>query len=390
MSHFLDIAHNSINKNGEELCGDKVEIIRKNDRIIIVMADGLGSGVKANILATLTSKIAATMLEGGASIIETVDTIIHTLPVCKVRELAYSTFTIVEIFDDGRVYTAEYDNPPIFLIRNGELMDIDKKEIIIDSTLVKEANFHLEKGDLLVIVSDGVIHAGIGGVLNLGWGWNKIGEYLTRISTIEKNARRITKDLIDTCEYLYVGKPGDDSTVVTVKIREPEVIDLFTGPPKDPSNDRIVVEYLMQGKGKKVVCGGTAAKIVARELNKDIITNMDFIDPEVPPTANIEGIDLVTEGVLTLSKTIEKIEKYIKYPNKENLFFCLNKEDGASKLTKLFIENCTHLNLWVGKAVNPAHQNPDFPIDLSIKLKVVHELIKVLKTIGIKVNMTYL
>ena len=390
MSHFVDIAYNSLNKNGEELCGDKVEIIRKDDRHIIVMADGLGSGVKANILATLTSKIAATMLENGASIIETVNTIIHTLPVCKVRKLAYSTFTILEIYEDGRVYTAEYGNPPLLFIRNGELINIEKRETNIDNTIVKEANFNIQNGDLIVIVSDGVVHAGVGGILDLGWRWNNIEKYFRKISLIEKSARKITEDLIDTCQILYMGKPGDDTTAVAVKIREPEIINLFTGPPENPSKDKITGESFMKSEGKKIVCGGTAAKIVARELNKEIITSMEFIDPEVPPTASIEGIDLVTEGVLTLNKTIKILEKYLESQYKENLILSLDKEDGASKLAKLFIEDCTHLNLWVGSAVNPAHQNPDFPINLSIKLKIVEELVKILKKLGIKINITHL
>jgi hypothetical protein len=351
------------------------------------MADGLGSGVKANILSTLTSKIAVTMLKEGASIFETVDTIIHTLPVCKVRKLAYSTFTIAEIYEDGRAYIAEYDNPPIFFIRDNQIIPLEKRETVIDGTVVKECNFTLKKEDLLVIVSDGVVHAGVGGALNLGWQWKNIGEYLNRLSSNEKSARKISKSLIDTCEYLYMDKPGDDATVVAVKIRKPEVVDMFTGPPKDPANDKLAIQKFMQSNGKKVICGGTAAKIAARELDREIIPNMDFIDPEVPPTAFIEGIDLVTEGVLTLSKAVEKIKRYVSSPYKDNLFYSFNKEDGA--LARILIEDCTHLNLWVGKAVNPAHQNPDFPIDLSIKLKVVDELVEVMKKLGIKVNLTY-
>lgn len=387
--YFVDIAYRSINKDGEELCGDKVEIIREDNRNMIVMADGLGSGVKANILSTLTSKIVISMLEGGINIYETVDTVIHTLPVCKVRKLAYSTFTIAEIFEDGRTYIAEYDNPPIFLIRDGKLVDLKRRETQISNTVVRECNLTLQKNDLLAIVSDGVVHAGVGGILNLGWQWKNVGEYLCKVALKEKSAGKISKALIDTCEYLYGDKPGDDTTVVIAKVRKPEIVDLFTGPPKDSSNDAKTVENLMNGKGKKVVCGGTAAKIVARELGREIITNMDFIDPEVPPTAEIEGIDLVTEGVLTLSKAVEKIKRYINSPYKDNLFYSFNKNDGASKLVRLLIEDCTHLNLWVGKAINPAHQNPDFPADLSIKLKVVQELVAEMKALGTKVNVIY-
>lgn len=390
MKPYIDISYDSINKYGEELCGDNVEIIKKDDSVIIVLSDGLGSGVKANILATLTSKIAITMLKEGASIYETVDTIVHTLPVCKVRNLAYSTFTILKVYNDGRTYIAEYDNPPIFFIKNSRLGFIDKKETIINGKVVKESYINLQEGDLLTVISDGAVHAGVGGVLNLGWQWKNIAQYLCKVSAKEKCAKNISRSLIDTCRTLYMDKPGDDTTVVSLKVRKPEIINLFTGPPKNRDNDKEFVKRFMMSNGKKVVCGGTAATIIARELDKEIKTNLDFIDPDVPPTASIEGIDLVTEGVLTLSKVVEKIKRYIKSPYKDNQQYSLNRKDGASKLAKMLIEDCTHLNLWVGKAINPAHQNPDLPIDLSIKLKVVNQLKELLEGLGINIKVIHI
>ncbi|RKD25293.1 Stage II sporulation protein E (SpoIIE) [Caminicella sporogenes DSM 14501] len=389
MEYFIDIAHDSINKYGEELCGDKVEIKYSDDSIIIVLADGLGSGVKANILATLTAKIAATMLKEGSTISETVDTIIHTLPVCKVRKLAYSTFTIINIYNDGMVYIIECDNPPIFFIRDNKIVNNYKISQNINGKLIKESRFKIKEGDVLTVVSDGVIHAGIGGILNLGWQWDNVAEYLEKLSRKQKSAKNISKALVNTCKRLYMDKPGDDTTVVTVKIRKPEVLNIFTGPPENPEKDPFVVKEFMNSKGRKVVCGGTAAKIVAREIGEELVTNINYIDKEVPPTAEIKGIDLVTEGVLTLSKTVEKIkyfmDSYSEIYTKDSIY----KEDGASKLAKLLIEECTHINFWVGKAINPAHQNPDFPMDLSIKLKVVNELVDLMKKLGKKVSLQY-
>jgi hypothetical protein len=390
MSSFVDVAFDSLNKNGEELCGDKVDVIRTENSTIIVLADGLGSGVKANILATLTAKIAGTMLKEGASINETVDTIVGTLPVCKVRNIAYSTFTLVKVFNDGRVYIAEYDNPPFFLIRGNECLDLEKKETIIDGKIVKESNFTLKQDDVLTIVSDGVIHAGVGYILNLGWQWPHVAEYLRKNVPNEKCAKNVSKDLIDTCRDLYDGRPGDDTTVVAIKLRKPEVIDLFTGPPIDKENDKWIMDKLMSGEGKKVICGGTAANIAVRETGKQIKVFLDFIDPEIPPIAYIEGIDLVTEGVLTLSKAVEKMKKYADCFSQDEAAYNFTAKDGASKLGKMLIEECTHINFWVGKAVNPAHQNPDFPMDLSIKLKIVEELAKVMKKLGKEVKLTYI
>jgi uncharacterized protein (UPF0371 family) len=389
MNYFIDVAYNSLNKNGEELCGDKVEIIKTSEGIIIVMADGLGSGVKANILATLTCKIAGTMLKEGLSLYETVDTVAHTLPVCSVRQLAYCTFTIIKILKNGNVHAIEYDNPAYFLVKDNIITVPEKREIVIKDKIIKESNFKLGINDVLTIVSDGAIHAGVGAILNLGWQWDNVADYLEALVKEEKCAANISKDLILTCQKLYAGKPGDDTTAVTVTLRKPEVVTIFTGPPKDKSKDSLVITKLISNEGKKVICGGTAANIAARELSEEIKVEIKYYDPEVPPTATINGINLVTEGVLTLSKAIEKIKAYLDSSLEDKVSLNLESKDGASKLAKLLIEDCTHLNLLVGKAINPAHQNPDFPSELSIKVRVVESLSDIMKRLGKEVHIEY-
>lgn len=221
MGLFIDVAYATLIKHGEELPGDMVNVIRLEDCTIIVMADGLGSGVKANILATLTSKIAGTMLKEGADIYETVDTIANTLPVCKVRNIAYSTFTLIKIYENGDTYIAEYDNPKTFMVRNGQSIDIPMRELIINGRRVKESNLTLQEGDVLTVVSDGVIHAGLGDVLNLGWQWEDVQNYLRKRTTDAFSAQSLGNDLLEACSDLYFGKPGDDTTVVSIKVRRP-------------------------------------------------------------------------------------------------------------------------------------------------------------------------
>lgn len=390
MSYFIDVASNSLNKYGEELCGDKVEVIKTDDGMIIVLADGLGSGVKANILATMTCKIAGTMLREGLSISETVDTLVHTLPVCSVRQLAYSTFTIIKISNDGMVHTIEYDNPPLFFVKNNIVTTIEKKQLKISNKIINESSFQMEPGDVLTVVSDGAIHAGVGAILNLGWQWNNVADYLEVLVETEKCSANVCKDLLQTCQKLYDGKPGDDTTVVAVTLRTPEFVNIFTGPPKSEENDSLAIDMLKNSKGKKIICGGTAANIAARELNTEIKVCMEYIDIDVPPTAEIKGIDLVTEGVLTLSKVIEKLKAYYNSSLEDKISLNLKAKDGASQLTKILIEDCTHLNMLVGKAINPAHQNPDFPVDLSIKLKIIEDLIDIMKKLGKEVKVNYI
>lgn len=384
MDYFVDVATHSINKVGEELCGDKVEIFKSEDKTIIVLADGLGSGVKANILATLTTKIAVTMLGQGEDIEETIHTIMNTLPVCSSRKIAYSTFGIIQINRQNQCTIIEYDTPPLFLIKGNRCTELERHAVTYDGKVVNFSETVLSEGDFITLVSDGVIHAGVGNVLNHGWEWIHVAEFLERQHL--RCAERINKRLMEACCNLYEGKPGDDTTAVTVMLRQPEQIHLFAGPPDTPAYDSEFVEGFMKQPGKKIVCGGTAAKIISRELKREIDTRIDYIDSEVPPIAYIKGIELVTEGVLTLRKSIALIDAYL-VDSKE---LDERKADGASLLVRTLLNNCTHIQMWVGKAINPAHQNTDFPIELSIKINLLLQLKSRLEAIGKVVSVNYI
>lgn len=383
MKFFMEFSAASLNKYGEELCGDKVEFLSEENGFIAVLSDGLGSGVKANILATLTAKIAMTMLKEGLPIEEVVDTIIHTLPICSVRKLAYSTFTIIQVSSEGIVYIVEFDNPSVFFMRDGKITSIEKTVQEINERRIFESHFVLQEKDVLVFVSDGVIHAGAGKVLNLGWSWPEVAHYLESLEITKMSAVKITKALLGVCEDLYLQHPGDDTTVATIKAIKPKVATLFSGPSSDKNQDRYVVETLMRTQGKKIVCGGTAANIVSRALNVEVTTSFQIIDPRIPPIGHIKGIDLVTEGVLTLQGAVEKLERV--RDNTEIDF--LYDEDGASMLARMLFEECTHIHMIVGRAINPAHQNPDFPQALSIKLNILYKLEKILTQLGKIVQM---
>ena len=389
MGIFVETDCGSINKYKEELCGDNVEIIRVEDSVIMVLADGLGSGVKANILATLTSKIIGTMLSMGASIDEAVETIASTLPVCKERNLAYSTFSILQIFESGESYLVEFDNPAVIRLVKGKYVEFDREDREIGGKKVRESRFKVLPEDLIVMVSDGAIHAGVGHSLNLGWQWENVKDYVEKIYRKDITAKNITTLLLSVCKNLYGDKPGDDTTVVSAKIRSRLQVSVIIGPPVDNNMDKFVVDSFFKAEGKKVVCGGTTSQIISRETGKDIITSFNYIDHTVPTTATIEGVDLTTEGVLTMGRALEYVEKYTSSNLSVKDLLELDKEDGASKLAKILVEESTEVHFFVGRAINPAHQNPDFPLNLGMKLKLVEDMAKNLKDIGKKVIVEY-
>ena len=386
---YVDATYKSLNKYNEELCGDRVEIVKNDDRYIVVLSDGLGSGVKANILSTLTSKIISTMMYEGASIEDTVDTIVHTLPVCSVRKVAYSTFIILQVDYDGNAYLVEFDSPKCIFIRNGKIVDIKYNERIIAGKMIHEAHFKVYPEDVLTLLSDGVVYAGIGELMNLGWGWENVSEFVAEKAMTGVTAARITNMLSEECNQLYSNRPGDDTTIATVKIIPQRTVSLYSGPPMNPSNDARLVTDFMIPEGKKIVCGGSSANSVSRVLKEPLMPSLEYLDPEVPPTAEIQGIDLVTEGVITLKKTVDIMKEYYEDPTSKKVLMELDKKNGASLIAKMLIEECTHLNMYIGQKINPAHQNPDLPVDLSIKMIIMDELYDVMNKAGKVVKRNY-
>ncbi len=387
---YVDAAYKSINKYTEELCGDRVEIVKNDDCCIIVLSDGLGSGVKANILATLTSKIISTMIIEGSSIEDTVNTIVHTLPVCNVRKVAYSTFSILRIGYDGEVYLVEFDSPGCIFVRNGSLMKIDYEINEVEGKTIKEARFKVNTGDMLTIMSDGVIYAGIGATLNLGWGWENASEFISqKVSDKEVTSAKLASFLIEKCEELYLKKPGDDTTVASVKIIPVKTVNIFTGPPQNPDDDGVIVNDFLSKEGFKIVSGGCSANILSRITGEEIKTTIVYADPNVPPIAYIKGIDLVTEGVLTLKKTLDILKDYFENPTDKKNIKAIEEKHGGALVAKVLAEECTHVNLFVGRRINPAHQNPSMPTDLNIRMRVVDDLRQLLIDAGRVVNIKY-
>ncbi len=391
MGITVDVAYKSLNKFTEILCGDKVELLETEDSNIMILADGMGSGVKANILATLTSKILGTMFLNGASLEECVDTIVQTLPVCQVRKVAYSTFSILQVFHNGDAYLVEFDNPGCIFIRNGVLQKIPQNIREVEGKKINEFRFKVQRGDALILMSDGTIHAGVGELLNFGWLWEDIAQYAVKEYYKTISAARLAAALSRACDELYQFKPGDDTTVAVMRIIDQKPVHLMTGPASNPDDDvRMVRDFMSDESAKKIVSGGTSSTIVARVLNKTMDVSLEYTDPEIPPIAYIEGVDLVTEGVLTLNRTLQLIRRYVKNESiTEDFFLELDKKNGASMIAKVLIEDCTEVHMYVGKAINSAYQNPNLPFDLGIRQNLVEQLKHAIEDMGKKVSVTY-
>lgn len=385
----VEACYASLNKKNEELCGDRVQIEKSPDDTLLVLSDGLGSGVKANILSTLTSKIISTMISEGATIEDTVDTIAHTLPVCKVRGLAYSTFMILRVARDGSGYLVEYDNPPCILMRGGKHVPFKYNEKNIAGKPIRESRFTAQPGDSFVIVSDGVTQAGMGETLSFGWGWESVCDYLEASPEKTLSSPELIQNMLGVCKDLYSGKPGDDTTVSVMHVMMPQTVALFSGPPKDNADDKKLIKDYMGVKGPHIVCGGTSSQIVARELGRELKVNLDFSNPDIPPTATIEGIDLVTEGVLTIKKVIELMDEYANLPAAQKTIDDLDAPNGAAQLAKMLVERCTDLQLFIGKAVNPAHSMSDFPTELRVKSRLLDDLAAQMEKMGRTVEKNY-
>ncbi len=384
-----DTGYVSLNKKGEQLCGDRVEIIARNDNsLTLVLADGLGSGVKANILSTLTSKILSTMIENGMPIEECVDTIVKTLPVCSVRKVAYSTFTIIHVEENTTATLIQFDNPNVILLRGGKHWDYPTTSRVIEGKTILESKFPLQLNDMMIAMSDGAIWAGVGQSMNFGWQRDNVMEFAERMYEDTLSAKMMAALIVDECNRLYAGEPGDDTTVAAVRVRERKPVNLMIGPPADPADVGKMMALFFAKEGKKIVCGGTTSKLAANYLHEDVVTSLDYgTDPDIPPTATIKGVDLVTEGVITLSRVVEYANVFLNNSDLANLWSL--QTDGASRIAQYLFEYATDISFFVGRAINPAHQNPDLPITFGIKIQLVKQLSEALEKMGKRVSVSY-
>ena len=383
--NFLDIYAHSLNKKGEELCGDKVKFLKTDRKATVVLSDGLGSGVKANILATLTSEILMTMLNADVPLEEVIKTVIATLPICQVRKIAYSTFTVIQINNETNHFTViNFDNPDVLYFRQGKVVRLKTETETILGRKITVAKGKLQRGDFLGAISDGVLYAGMGVELNFGWGWDNVAKHIENILLQRaRNSRNIVQNVIKETHQLYHGAIGDDATFVGIYVRKRNPLIIFTGPPLDGEKDEIYVDRFLDFAGKKVICGGTTGNIVANYLGETVEMDLSTLCKELPPIGMLSCVDLVTEGILTISKATE----YNKKTNCHLSRLQFNN-NGAYFLAKEILQ-ADSIFFLVGQQINEFYQNPLLPKNISIRRNLIEDLVQFLREKQKEVSIEY-
>lgn len=387
-NYCTEVGALSYNHVGEQLCGDHYQIVKPDENtLVVVLADGLGSGVKASILSTLTSEIISTMMAHNLSIEECVETIAETLPVCKERGIAYSTFTILKISQNRYVQIYNFDNPEPILLRNGKEKIIPSSMIELCGKKIYRSEIEADLYDVFILLSDGTIHAGLGQSMNFGWERPQIIDYISALYNKDYSSKSLATELVSHCNDLYGNKPGDDTTAVVLRIRKRCQVNLLIGPASNIDDDGKMLSLFFSKEGKHIVCGGSTSNMVAEYLHKPLVMDTEYIDKEIPPTSSLEGVDLVTEGVITINKVLTYAKNSLQ--NNQDYFQWCFKQDGASKIARILFEEATDINFFVGCAVNPAHQQPGVKMNFTIKMQLIDELAKTLKDMGKRIKVSY-
>lgn len=365
-----------MNKSGENVCGDSFcsKRVDSENRLISVLSDGLGSGVKANILSEMTSRMAMKFMEANHDLFETFEIIMQALPVCRERMISYSTFTVVDSVINGKTRVIEQGNPAYIFFRGSEKINIKKRVYTSEKWKNRDlsiSEFEVYENSRIIVFSDGITQAGLGTEkYKLGWRLSGCEEFAANLikENPEISAGQLAEKIV--CEASCKEpnrKSADDMTCAVFYFRKPRTLLAVTGPPFDLQKDQLISEMIDTFKGTTLICGGTTANIVARELERDISTDLKQKRGDLPPVSTIEGVDLVTEGILTLTRVVEYLKiRGIKRP-----------ENAASKVVNAFLDSDC-IDFVVGTRVNEAHQDPSLPIEIEIRRNIIKKIAKLL------------
>ncbi len=377
---YIEVGSAQRSHVGERICGDVFlsEKVKEEGRTVVVLSDGMGHGVKANLLATLTAKMSLNFTKEHKDAQKIAEIIMNTLPVCSERKISYATFSIIDIEKDGQTTILNYDNPDPIHIRDNELLKPEWHKMTVEgddhtNKEITACTFKLQKEDRIVIMSDGITQSGLGkGRYLLGWGLENV-EYMLLSQIKEQpdiSAAKLSSLLVNKAHANDEYQAKDDTSVVVVYCREPRRLLISSGPPFEKEKDGELANMVRDFEGKKIICGGTTADIISRELDIRIDDSLDFDDPDLPPISHMKGIDLVTEGILTLSKTANLLEQY--GPDSD-------PGKGPADLIVRQIMESDEIHFIAGTAINVAHQDPNLPVELEIRRSVIKKIANILE-----------
>lgn len=373
---FVEMECFQLCHDGEIVCGDDFlfERIEQENRHLAVLSDGLGSGIKANLLACMTTTMALEFVRSNMDVLLSAETIMDTLPVCEVRRISYATFSIFDLQIGGKSRIIEMDNPPFIHLRNGKDLKVSRQSMVSDrwpDRRVQLAEIYAITGDRLIAFSDGVAQAGLGQP-GCKFGWRREGALEFIQAEVAKDPAISARELSQRVVYAARNHNKDnrcidDISCMVIYLRKPRRLRLLTGPPFRPESDAAYAELVRNFDGKIILSGGTTANIVSRELKRPIDVDMKLVMKagNLPPPARMEGVDLVSEGILTLTDVVQRLEADPPLSTPEPLV--------SKQMIELFRES-DEIEFIVGTKVNEAHQDPSLPMDLEIRRNIVRRL----------------
>ncbi len=369
---FIEVDHVQLPCHGENLAGDVV-LARKLDgerRVLSVLADGLSSGVEAAVLASVTASMALEYVLWHIDTERACALLLDSLPVEPVRAISYSTFTVVDACTDGHIRVFEHGNPPFLLMRDGVAVEVPRRTVQCGrwgKRALQVSEFVAREGDRIVCFSDGVTQSGMGSEeMPLGWGELRGQAWLERrmAQHPDISARRLCDLVVESALANDGGEAGDDISCAVIAFRQPRRLSVITGPPYEASRDGEFARLVEVPGARKVICGGTTSNIIARELRRDVAMDLSSHDRDVPVCSYMAGVELVTEGCLTLGRLAEYLEAGGGPPGRTN---------AATRLMELLLDSDI-IDFQVGTRVNEAHQDPSLPVELDIRRNVIKRL----------------
>ena len=372
---FVELEASQWTKTGQAACGDDFRCVRipREKRTIAVLSDGLGSGIKANLMASMTSTMALEFVRSNMDILQSAETIMDSLPVCEIRKISYATFTVFDMQLGGKTRVIEMDNPPFIHLRNQtDLPKMNSRQLVSERWPDRKmtiSEVSMSPGDRLIAFSDGVTQAGLG-CPGCKFGWRREGALAFIQDAVARNPEISARDLamMVAAEAMTKNperKCMDDITCMVLYLRRPRILRVITGPPFRKETDREYASLASFPEGNVVLCGGTTANIVSRELRKKVDINLKLVhcSGNLPPPGTMKGVGLVTEGILTLTQVASDLESGS----------WMNSAPAAREIVNRMMDS-DMIEFIVGTKINEAHQDPALPVDLEMRRNVIKRI----------------